>query len=234
MNVDLDTFERLLDYRFKNRGYLTEALTHKSFCVEESRHELQNERLELLGDSILNFVVADRLLDLFPNDQEGAISKKRAAMVNLNKLADIAVRFELEKYMRFGPGEIKQGNHKNPRIQGSCVEALIGAIYKDSSLDEARKWVLRQFSDADFEFEITGVTGSDFKTRLQELAQRIGLGTPVYELLLTTGPSHKPNFLVALKLRDVERSRGDGPSKKAAEQRAAEILLNELSKSSVR
>jgi ribonuclease-3 len=224
-----ENFESQLSYRFKNKGLLDEALTHKSFSVDDNKNQRHNERLEFLGDSILNFVVAEELIKLFPEEQEGVLSKKRAALVNLTKLSEISKKYTLEKYMRFGPGEIKQGNHLNPRIHGSCMEALIGAIYLDSDFSHAKEWTLRQFTKNDFHLESAG-NNADFKSRLQELVQKYKLGTPVYEVVLTTGPSHRPQFVVALKINDEEKSRADGTSKKAAEQKAAEIYFNELTK----
>lgn len=222
-------FQKKIDYPFKNESLLKEALTHKSFSVDENKFQHHNERLEFLGDSVLNFVVAERLLRLFPSEQEGVLSKKRASLVNLTKLAEISKKFELQNHMLFGPGEIKQGNHLNPRIHGSCFEALIGAIYLDSDFETAKSWTLKQFSETDFQQEAEAYS-ADFKSRLQELTQKQGSGTPSYDVVLTTGPSHKPQFVVALKINGEEKTRADGPSKKQAEQKAAELYLNELLK----
>lgn len=230
MKKQLAQFEKILGYEFKNQDFLAEALTHKSFSVEANRNENHNERLEFLGDSILNFIVAERLLNLFPQEEEGLLSKKRASLVNLNKLAEIAKKFELEKFMQFGPGEIKQGNHLNARIQGSCIEAIIGAIYLDGGLELGRNWILKQYSRDDFFGETNVAYTSDYKSRLQELTQKHHLGTPIYQVVLTTGPSHKPKFLVSLKLQETEKTRAEGASKKIAEQKAAELYLNELMK----
>lgn len=230
MKKNLLQFQKILGYSFLRTELLLEALTHKSFSVEANRNQAHNERLEFLGDSILNFVVAEELLRLFPEEQEGVISKKRASLVNLNKLAEIAKKFELDKYMQFGPGEIKQGNHLNPRIQGSCIEAIIGGIYLDSGLSASREWILRQFRRSDFISESNAAFSLDYKSRLQELTQKHHLGTPIYEVILATGPSHKPKFLVSLKLQEEEKARADGTSKKIAEQKAAELYLLELMK----
>lgn len=227
---DLSQFEEILCYRFRSQEFLIEALTHKSFSVEANRDQDHNERLEFLGDSILNFIIAEELLRLFPEEQEGVLSKKRASLVNLNKLAEVAKKFALDRYMQFGPGEIKQGNHLNPRIQGSCIEAIIGAIYHDAGLDVAREWILQQYSRDDFFGASNAAYTLDYKSRLQELTQKHHLGTPIYEVVLATGPSHKPKFLVSLKLKDAEKTRADGASKKIAEQKAAELYLNELMK----
>ncbi|MEQ1722537.1 MAG: ribonuclease III [Pseudobdellovibrio sp.] len=226
----LVNFQAILKYKFKNEALLFEALTHKSFSVEENREQAHNERLEFLGDSILNFVIAEKLLKLFPEEQEGVLSKKRASLVNLNKLADVAKIYKLDQYIQFGPGEIKQGNHLNSRIQGSCIEAIIGAIYLDAGLEKSREWVLDQFTKEDFFSEVKASYSADYKSRLQELTQKHKLGTPIYDLVLTTGPSHKPQFLISLKLNDIEKARADGASKKIAEQKAAELYLSELIK----
>lgn len=229
MSHDLQIFQQQLGYQFKNEDLLIQALTHKSFSVEKNKSRLHNERLEFLGDSILNFIVAEKLIELWPNEQEGVISKKRSALVNLHKLAELAQNFKLEEHMFFGPGEVKQGNHQNARLQGSCLEALIGAIYMDSDYPTVRGWLLKQFKAADFEMDASAHHG-DYKSRLQELTQKHKLGTPLYDLILTTGPSHKPHFLVALLLNKQEKSRAEAPTKKQAEQKAAEIYLNELIK----
>lgn len=223
-------FQDILRYKFNNVDLMVEALTHKSFSVEENKNRPHNERLEFLGDSILNFVIAEKLIHLFPHESEGILSKKRASLVNLNKLSVIAKKFNLDQHMYFGPGEVKQGNHLNPRLQGSCIEALIGAIYLDQDFEKCRHWILEQFSNEDFNVEVVGSFVTDYKTRLQEMTQKYKLGTPIYNLVLTSGPSHKPQFLVALILNEKEMSRGQGSSKKMAEQNAAEIYLNELMK----
>ncbi|MEK6627000.1 MAG: ribonuclease III [Bdellovibrionota bacterium] len=235
MKFNLKEFQKLLNYSFKNESLLIEALTHKSFSIEDNRNQAHNERLEFLGDSILNFIIAEELLKLFPEVQEGILSKKRASLVNLSKLASIAIKFELDKFMQFGPGEVKQGNHLNSRIQGSCVESIIGAIYQDTGLENCRNWILNQFTKDDFfgnvrEGELNSGYTADYKSRLQELTQKHKLGTPIYNLVMTTGPSHKPQFLVSLMLGELEKARADGSSKKLAEQRAAELYLNELMK----
>ncbi len=230
MNAKLEAFQKLLKFKFNDQALLQEALTHKSFSVDSNRGRPHNERLEFLGDSILNFVIADELLKLFPEEEEGTLSKKRASLVNWNKLSEISKKYALENHIEFGPGEIKQGSHLNERIQGSCIEAIIGAIHRDSGIDEAKKWVLQQYQKQDFFAAVGASFNSDFKSRLQELTQKHKLGTPVYEVVLSSGPSHKPRFLVCLKVGDEEKARAEGASKKAAEQKAAEIYLSELIK----
>ncbi len=217
-----------LNYQFKNDHLLTEALTHKSYSVEENKNKAHNERLEFLGDSILNFVIAADLLQKFKNESEGLLSKKRASLVNQNFLAVIAKDLKLQNFLLFGPGEVKQGSPLNPRILASALEALIGAIFLDSDFQTVEAWVLNLFKNNPLEADDQIGNILDYKTRLQELTQKHKLGTPIYDLVYTTGPSHRPQFVISLKLDGVEKSRSDGGSKKAAEQKAAEMYLNEL------
>ncbi|MBC7742113.1 MAG: ribonuclease III [Bdellovibrionaceae bacterium] len=228
MKIDYAEFQNRVDYSFKKEILLIEALTHKSFSIEENKNQRHNERLEFLGDSVLNFVIAADLVKQFPADAEGLLSKKRASLVNQTTLAEISKKLNLTKFIKFGPGEVKQGSPSNPRILASAVEALIGAIFLDSDYPTVEHWVLKLFKDISSE-QSEGISNAfDFKTRLQELTQKHKLGTPTYEVLITTGPSHKPHFLVSLQLNQIEKSRAEGASKKAAEQLAAEIYLKEL------
>lgn len=219
-----------LAYEFKNENLLNEALTHKSFSVEENKNKPHNERLEFLGDSILNFVIAADLLMKFKNEPEGLLSKRRASLVNQSTLAVLAKDIQLQDFLFFGPGEVKQGSPLNPRILASALEALMGAIYLDSDFQTVEKWILNLFRNVQVGTDDQIGNASDFKTRLQELTQKHKLGTPVYDLVFTKGPSHKPQFVISLKLDSTEKARGEGGSKKAAEQKAAEIFLNELQK----
>jgi ribonuclease III len=223
-------FSKKISYSFNKIETLNEALTHKSFCVEDSKNIPHNERFEFLGDAILNFVIAEKLMTLFRNEAEGLLSKKRAALVNMYKLAEVSEPLELENYLRMGPGELSQGNHLNKRLHGSCVEALVGAIYLDSNFELAKQWVLSLYSDADFDIEIDGSYKGDYKSKLQELLQKNKVGMPSYEMVLTAGPAHKPSFIVSLKINNTERARAEGASKKIAEQKVAEIVYSEFSK----
>lgn len=219
-----------LHYKFKNEALLNEALTHKSFSVDENRHKPHNERLEFLGDSILNFVIAADLLEKFKQESEGLLSKKRASLVNQSTLAVLAKELHLQNFLMFGPGEVKQGSPLNPRLLASALEALIGAIYLDADFQTVEKWILNLFKNIPLVIDDQIGNISDYKTRLQELTQKHKLGTPVYELVFTTGPSHKPQFVISLKLDNEEKARAEGGSKKTAEQKAAEVYLNELQK----
>lgn len=230
MNPKLNALEKRIYYNFKNGDLLTEALTHKSYCIDANAGKPYNERLEFLGDSILNFVIADDLYKKFPHDDEGLLSKKRASLVNQSTLNQLAVKCGLAEELIMGPGEKKQKSHLKPRVLASGFEALIGAIYFDSNFEKAREFILRHFADLDFKLDQDSGYEKDYKTRLQEVTQKNKMGTPSYELVMATGPSHRPSFLVCLKLNDEEKSRAEGPSKKMAEQLAAQMYLNILNK----
>jgi ribonuclease-3 len=222
------SLEERLHYTFKNKDLLIEALTHKSYCVDLNKYKPYNERLEFLGDSILGFVIAEDLFKTLPKDDEGFLSKKRASLVNQVTLNQLALACGLASEIILGPGERRQDSHLKPRILASCFEALIGAIYLDSDFKTASEFIRTHFKELDFKLDEETGYEKDYKTRLQEVTQKNRLGTPTYELLMTTGPSHKPNFLVCLKLNEIEKSRADGASKKSAEQSAAQKYLTQI------
>ncbi|AZZ36736.1 ribonuclease III [Bdellovibrio sp. qaytius] len=226
------SLEQNLNYKFKDRDLLLEALTHKSYCINERKKLSHNERLEYLGDSIIGFVLAEHLMQLFPQDNEGLLSKKRASLVNQDVLAQKALNLKLDTLLILGPGEKEQESHLKPRILCSAFEAILGAIYLDSDFANIKAWIQQEFNadiakiKPDLEFE------RDYKTRLQELTQKLKLGMPDYQLIETSGPSHNPEFLVGVYLTEngqpVEKFRAAGKSKKAAEQSAAQLLMNLL------
>lgn len=226
------SLEQAINYKFKNRNLLIEALTHKSYCINEKKRNPHNERLEFMGDAILGFVLAEQLMQLFPQDNEGLLSKKRASLVNQDVLAKKALNYKLEELLIMGPGEKEQESNLKPRILCSVYEAVLGAIYLDSDFAQVKAWIQKEFKSdielikPDLEFE------RDYKTRLQELTQKLRLGTPDYKLIGTEGPSHNPEFLVGIFLNEkgksVEKFRATGKSKKAAEQSAAQLLINSL------
>jgi ribonuclease-3 len=219
-----------IHYQFNNLELLNEALTHKSFSIDQNKYNPHNERLEFLGDSILNFIIAESLMTQYPQEPEGFLSKKRASLVNQNTLAQIAKGLRLQDHLQFGPGEVKQGSPLNPRILASALEAVIGAIYLDSNFAVVKKWLISLFENIQLDQNDQIGFTADYKTRLQELTQKYKLGTLLYEVILISGPSHKPHFLVSLRLDEKEKARAEGASKKIAEQKAAEFYLTELLK----
>lgn len=232
----IEDLQKKLGYFFINNNLLQEALTHKSFCTNEFKDSMHNERLEFLGDGLLGFVMAEHLMLLFPQDNEGALSKKRASLVNQDILMQKALSYKLDQLLIMGPGEKAQESHLKPRILASAFEALIGALYFDAGIAWVKTWIEQQFIKdielikPDLEFE------KDYKTRLQELTQKLKLGAPVYKLIMTQGPSHNPEFLVGIYLKTTENKqtiekemfRASGKSKKAAEQACAQLLMQIL------
>lgn len=220
--------EDRINYKFNNKNLLIEALTHKSFCILDNKGLPHNERFEFLGDAILGLIMAEQLMSLFPGDNEGLLSKKRASLINQETLAAKALSMKLNEFLILGPGEKAQGSHLKPRILASAFEAVIGAIYLDSQFDQIKKWINFEFRTDISEIKPDLEYEKDYKTRLQELTFKLKIGSPIYELLATSGPSHDPEFLVALKIGDQEKTRAAGKSKKNAEQKAAQIFMDQL------
>lgn len=222
-------------YKFNNKVLLQLALTHRSsktFIIDDLfKSQTNNEQLEFVGDGLLNFVIAEELLKLFPKDDEGLLSKKRSQIVDQKTLALKALELSMDEFLVMGPGEREQQSHKKPRVLASALEALIAAVYYDSNHETAKRFVLdllkHNISDVDsLNFD------KDFKTQLQELTQERKLGLPVYKELSSQGPSHDPQFLIALEINNEELARATGSSKKKAEQLAAEKTYKQLLNSS--
>lgn len=217
-----------ISYEFKRKTLLVESLTHKSFCVLDNKTIPHNERLEFLGDAILGLVMAEFLMKKLPLDDEGALSKKRASLINQETLSAKALKLKLNDFIILGPGERSQGSHLKPRLLASVYEAILGAIYLDSDFQVIKAWIERQFEQDILDIKPEMEYEKDYKTRLQELVYKLKMSPPSYELLSTIGPSHDPEFLVALKIAGEEKSRASGKSKKMAEQKAAQMYMNQL------
>jgi ribonuclease-3 len=215
-----------LGYKFKKKKHVLEqALIHKSHG-NESRLDIapadrDNERLEFLGDAVLDFAVSDHLYELFPSASEGELSKRRAALVNERTLAELARRLGLGEVVLLGKGEESSGGRDKDSILSNLVEAVVAAIYLDGGMDAARSWVGQVFS-LHFASSLEAQAGvTDYKTRLQERCQalfKIGL---VYTLIKSEGPDHDKRFTVKVSLRANVLAVGEGKSKKEAEQSAA-------------
>jgi len=230
----IEVIEHSLNYKFKNKNLIENALTHKSFCINEYKNKIHNERLEFLGDAVLGLVVAENLMIQSPNDNEGALSKKRASLVNQDVLAEKARNLNLQLFLILGPGEKEQESHFKPRLLASAYEALIGAFYLDAEFDLVKKYLLLEFNidiekiKPQLEYE------KDYKTRLQELTQKMNLGVPLYTLISTTGPSHKPEFTISILVKGFQVILATGQSKKQAEQVAAQLQIIELTKTQIK
>jgi ribonuclease-3 len=218
------------NYSFKKPELMEQALTHKSYAFENGkRWQSHNEKLEFLGDAVLDLILSDILMEKFPEDDEGNLSKKRASLVNETVLARIAQDLNLPESIRLGKGEILSQGNRKPRLLASAYEAILGAIFLDGGFEEVRR-VGREHFEALLENLPPGQDfEQDYKTRLQELAQaELKLG-PNYEVVGSSGPSHSPQFQVAMSLSGKVISQGLGKSKKHAEQEAAKLALENWS-----
>lgn len=224
----MNPIEARLSYRFQRPDLLLQALTHKSFSYEHRAPEFHNEKLEFLGDAVIDLVMGEYLFELFPQDHEGALSKKRASLVNEESLAKLALHLDLPAHMRLGKGESLTGGAAKPRLLASAWEALTGAVYLDGGYDAAKAMLRAAFTPLISEIDPAQDFAADYKTRVQELAQKLLKAAPTYELVLEEGPAHDRIFTVALKLNNEELSRGSGRSKKMAEQQAAQAALQHV------
>jgi ribonuclease-3 len=221
-----EALAKKLGLRFADPSLLRRALTHRSAETEN------NERLEFLGDSILGFVIAECLYEKFPEADEGALSRLRATLVNQSSLAELARKLNLGDYLILGSGELKSGGYRRDSILSDALEAIMGAILRDQGIDASRLWILSLFAEL-----IQGLSLEDWKkdpkTRLQELMQARGLELPIYILLSMEGQPHDQHFRVECRVPLVaEPTQGEGPSRKKAEQQAAEKMLARLSEQS--
>jgi ribonuclease-3 len=221
--MSLKTLETGLGYSFSQAGLLIQALTHRSYSIDN------NERIEFLGDSILNCVVGAMLYERFPELREGQLSRMRANLVNQQPLYEIARDLDLGTYLRLGEGELKSGGAERPSILADGLESLIGAVYLDGGF-EAAQAVVGKLLGSRIDQVDPGTHGKDAKTLLQEWLQSRRHGLPSYELLGTSGQAHAQTFRVACRI-DVLKlvTEGSGASRKAAEQAAAQAAYSKLS-----
>jgi len=219
VSYSLSRLERQLGYTFQDQGLLTLALTHRSFAGRN------NERLEFLGDAILNFVAGEALYQRFPQAREGQLSRLRARLVKGETLAILARGFELGEYLRLGSGELKSGGFRRESILADALEALIGAIYLDAGMDMARERVLAWLTQELDSLTLVD-TNKDPKTRLQEFLQSRASELPCYEVVDIQGEPHCRTFFVQCTVDLLnEKTQGQGASRRIAEQVAAAAAL---------
>jgi ribonuclease-3 len=232
---EFDTLQRAIDYRFRDRGLLEHALTHRSRVHEDaSGGVFDNESMEFLGDSILGFVVADMLFREFPQHNEGQKSKLKASIVSAASLARLGEALNLGEYLILGRGEEKTGGRRKHAIIADCYEALIAAIYLDGGIEPARAFIERQFAGHIEEARRTGAAAAfteDWKSALQEWVQSHGRGLPAYRLAAEVGPDHRKRFLVEVVVDGEPVAQAEGRSKKEAAQAAAKTALEIFSRS---
>ena len=212
MKIKYQDLQKKINIRFKNLDLLIQSLTHKSFDTKKN-----NEKMEFLGDRVLGLVIAKKLLEIYPNEKEGILDKKFAALVNKKTCLEVAKKINLEKFiLTFNPNN-KKIKIEDKIISDSC-EALIGAIHLDKGLKIAEQVILNLWENQIINSVVTQI---DAKTKLQELALKNFKKLPTYKLISNTGPRHKPSFKVGVKLPDTKYFFGLGKSKKDAEQNAA-------------
>ena len=221
----MEALEEKLGYRFTNRAFLENALTHSSYANENKAKGLQsNERLEFLGDSVLGMVVADYLFRTHPDLPEGDLTRTRAALVCEGSLVEVAQCLELGAYLKLGKGEEAGGGRERPSIIADAVEAVLAAVYLDGGIGSARKLIQKFILDREAEKSAS----RDYKTALQELVQRESGQVLAYRLVGSTGPDHAKRFQVEVELNGAPVGAGEGRSKKEAEQMAAKAAIAKL------
>ncbi len=222
----MDKLEEKIGYRFHNRELLLTALTHSSYANERHGECESYERLEFLGDSVLGLVTAEFLFTRRAQLPEGRMTRLRAELVCETSLHKTALALGLGSYMRLGKGEEHTGGRERPSILADMVEAIIAALFLDSGLDEARRFVLANIlQDAELG---ESHRSADYKTQLQELVQRRSNQVISYELLEETGPDHDKTFTFEVLINGTVSGRGSGKTKKEAEQMAARAALENL------
>jgi ribonuclease-3 len=216
---DIKRLEVKLDHRFRNPALLETALTHRSAGKNHY------ERMEFLGDAVLNFVISAELYDRFAQASEGELSRLRAHLVKGESLSKLASELSLGEYLHLGSGELKSGGYRRKSILADVLESIIGAIYLDSGFVEAQSFILRVFADR---LESVGTVKElkDPKTRLQEYLQAQALSLPSYEVVKTSGQAHNQTFEVSCHVSILDKPvYGSGSSRRKAEQAAAEQVL---------
>ncbi len=225
MELGLEKLARKLGHRFGDFSLLTEALTHRSMSPSQN-----NERLEFLGDAILNMIISEEIFKRFTDASEGQLTRLRASLVKGDTLAELSAELDISDYLRLGVGELKSGGARRPSILADSLEAIIAAIYLDGGMDVCRKRVLAWFEKRLDSISLENIK-KDPKTQLQEYLQAHKMELPDYHIVSVTGEAHQQMFLVSCEIKDLElTTTGEGNSRRKAEQEAAEQALITLLK----
>ncbi|WFW29675.1 MAG: ribonuclease III [Wolbachia endosymbiont of Menacanthus eurysternus] len=220
------TISKIINYKFKNDAILEEALTHPNLNKKNSKNQTENyERLEFLGDSILNMIVSTILFKLFPEEKEGALAKRRTDLVCGNTIANIAKKIKLDNFIIMKSNKHCNEKKHNLKKLENALEALIGAIYIDGGFKNVEKFVTKYWEKL---AKTMLIPPQDPKTSLQEWTQKNKLPLPEYKLIKKTGPAHDPEFTISIYIKDHGKISAYASSKKAAEQKAAELMLKKL------
>lgn len=228
MDHQVSEFEQRIGYTFTERELLRRALTHKSYSHEAKDLDVRhNETFEFLGDSVLGFVIGDMLFRHFPQLDEGALSKMKAFLVSAPSLAAKARHYGMGEVILLGVGEEKTGGRKKDSLLANLFEAMIAGVYLDGGVEAARQLIERAFQQDITSIDQQDLLFQDYKTALQELAQGRGLPLPNYHVAGEVGPDHDKTFIVDVKVGSLV-ARGEGSSKKEAQQQAARQALGEF------
>jgi len=219
MKINYQTLEKKINIKFKDKDLLSQSLTHKSFDSN-----INNEKLEFLGDRVLGLVIAKKLLEIYPNEKEGILDKKFASLVNKNTCLEIAKNLKLDNFIQTLTPKNKKIKIED-KIISDCCEALIAAIYLDKGFSVIEKFILNIWQN---HIKKSVITQIDAKTKLQELTLKNFKKLPTYKLIANTGPRHKPMFKVGVKLPNTKYFISSGKSKKEAEQNAANECLKNI------
>ena len=214
--------EKALNYKFKREDLITEALTHKSY-----KKPYNNERLEFLGDAVLDLIVGEYLFKKFPKEDEGLLSKIRASLVNEKGFTRLALEINVGDAILISSAEENNSGRSKPSLLSNAFEAIIGAIYLESGIEVASEIAIRLIENSYETIDLNSLS-KDFKTTLQELTQADFGETPTYKMIRSFGPDHKKEFEIAIELQKKVIASAIGKSKKEAQQRAAEIALKTL------
>jgi len=228
LDNQISEFEQRIGYTFTDREMLRRSLTHKSYSHEAKDLDVRhNETYEFLGDSVLGFIIGDMLFRHFPTLDEGALSKMKAFLVSAPSLAAKARHYGMGEVILLGIGEEKTGGRKKDSLLANLFEAVIAGIYLDGGVEAARQLIERTFQQDIANIDQQDLLFQDYKTALQELAQGKGLPLPDYSVVAEVGPDHDKTFIVEVKIGSL-LTRGEGSSKKEAQQQAARQALSEF------
>lgn len=222
--MEISELEKSLGYQFKNTKLITEALTHRSY-----KKEFNNERLEFLGDAVLDLIVGEYLFKLFPKKEEGFLSKLRAALVNEESFTKLAKRINLGKFLFLSNAEENNKGREKPSILSSAFEAIIGAIYLEAGFNKANEIAL-DLLKKEYPTINPDELLKDYKTSLQEITQAHFGVVPEYRVIKAIGPDHKKEFEIGVFILDKEYARAKGKSKKLAQQEGARLTIEKLKK----
>jgi len=232
-NVTPDTtlleLEDFLGYHFINQSLLTQALTHRSF-VNESDSDIMkhNESLEFLGDAVLGFIISSRIFQLYPDLNEGELSKIKAYLVSAANLVQLAKKIQLGDFIYLSRGEEKTGGRSKRAILVDAYEAIIGSIYLDGGVKAASEFIKRQIDTFLQELNIKQLTYGDFKSALQEYLHNLSRSEPVYRVVDELGPDHKKTFVIQVLIDEEVVAEASGKTKKEAQQSAARLALEKI------